>query len=229
MTTLKCYNCGGEGHKANDCSSPSQKKSVWCNFCESNKHSYKSCKNRISEESSDEEDCKKKAHAKMMQHNGDDEEKASDGEAHSFIFGVSRNMERNKTREKEETGLLVDSGATSHIVNDMSLFNWIDRDHKSKEHSLQLADGTEVTGTVHGKGNATMMIRDENGMARRATLSNVLYCPSFPCNIFSINAATKRHKDTMVTLGAETGTLNASGTKFPIQNRNGLYFLTPAC
>ena len=40
-------------------------------------------------------------------------------------------MERSKTREKESGLLMIDSGATSHIVNDMSLFNWIDRDHKS--------------------------------------------------------------------------------------------------
>ena len=233
---IKCYNCGGEGHKANECPSPpkASKKSVWCNLCESSKHSYSSCKNRITDESSDEEDCRKKSHAKTIFHQANDQEdKAADGKFHSFAFSVK---ETEKEKKKKDMGsitnrkigysdLLVDSGSTVHIINDKSRFDRFEPDSQSEEHSLDLADGTKITGTVRGIGTATVMIRDEHGRNCRSTLSNVLYCPTFPYNIFSVNAATKRCKGTRVTFGADSGTLYASGTSFPIQNRNGLYFL----
>ena len=111
-------------------------------------------------------------------------------------------------------------------MNDKKWFDWFEPNYKAEEHTLDLADGRKVIGMVRGKGRARVTIRDENGRMRQSKLLNVLYCPSFPCNIFSVNAATKQSRGTTVTLGAESGTLRANdGTSFPIRSENGLYFL----
>ena len=152
-----------------------------------------------------------------------------EGQNHSFCFGVDEKRkvrEKRKSVEKDDQSLLVDSGASKHIFNDKKWFDWFEPDCKPEQHTLDLADGRRVTGVVRGKGRARVSIRDENGRMRQVTLVNVLYCPSFPCNIFSVNAATKQSRGSNVTLGAESGELRANnGTSFPIRSKNGLYFL----
>ena len=229
---LTCYNCGGEGHKMADCPTPSQKPSrevseMWCHFCESSKHSYRSCKNkdvRISE--ADEDERRKKTYAKAVVH-GESETRIVDGEAHSFLFGVKDgNRHEAQTTEEKQSALLVDSGATDHILNDKRKFVSFQPDYVPENHYLALADGTKIGGMAKGKGTARVKIRDENGRLRTSILTNVMYCPSFPCNIFSVNAATSRSKGTTVNFGADSGTLRSSdGTTFPIRKKNGLYFL----
>ena len=225
-SVLKCYNCGGEGHKAMECPSKKPSKEVWCDFCESNKHSYSSCRNKDVDANSEKVDSKS-WHAKSVhQQIEDEEEKSTDGDTHSFFFSVGENKNHHERMKTGDLDLLVDSGATAHIINDKNWFDWFEPNYKSEEHSLDLADGTRITGTVRGKGQANILIRDENGRHRHTKLVNVLYCPTFPCNIFSVNAATKRNKGSTVTLGADSGTLCAkNGTSFPIRTKNGLYFL----
>ena len=224
---LKCFNCGGEGHKAIECPSKKPGKETWCQFCESSKHSYEACKNRDNDDICTDDDEYKKSHAKSMKHEDQKEINSVDKEEHSFFFSVTEGERNGKEKHetKQDPNLLVDSGATAHILNDKNRFKWFDPDYKSEEHTLDLADGRRITGMVRGKGKATIKIRDENGRLRQTTLFNVLYCPSFPCNIFSVNAATKKCKGTTVTLGADSGKLCANDTSFPIRNKNGLYFL----
>ena len=128
--------------------------------------------------------------------------------------------------KEKQTALLVDSGATGHILNDKRKFVSFQSDYVPENHYLDLADGTKIGGMAKGKGRAIVKIRDKHGRLRTSTLTNVLYCPSFPCNIFSVNAATRRSRGTAVSFGADSGTLRSSnGTTFPIRNKNGLYFL----
>ena len=126
----------------------------------------------------------------------------------------------------KQNALLVDSGATDHILNDERKFVSFQADYVPQNQYLDLADGTKMCGIVKGKETAIVKIRDENGRQRTTTLTNVLFCPSFPYSIFSIHAATSRSKGTTVSFGADSGVLRSSqGTNFPIRSKNGQYFL----
>ena len=114
------------------------------------------------------------------------------GEEHSFSFSVKDgNHDETLAPKMKQNALLVDSGATDHIVNDERKFVSFQADYVPENQYLDLADGTKICGIVKGKGTAIVKIRDENGRQRTTTLTNVLFCPSFPYSIFSIHAATK--------------------------------------
>ena len=114
---MTCYNCGGEGHKFAECPTPRQKASresseIWCNFCESSKHSYRSCKNKDGGVSEADEYAKKnKTYAKAVQEDENNEVNGNGEELHSFSFSV-RDGHRDEThrRGEEQSALLVDSG-----------------------------------------------------------------------------------------------------------------------
>ena len=51
-----------------------------------------------------------------------------------------------------ETSLLVDTGATAHILNDKSKFLKFDDEFKPDNHYIELADGSRACGVVSAKG-----------------------------------------------------------------------------
>jgi len=56
--------------------------------------------------------------------------------------------------------LLVDTGATAHILNDKSKFLKFDDEFKPENHYIELADGSRVSGVVSAKGRAQVMLHD---------------------------------------------------------------------
>ena len=127
---MTCYTCGGEGHKFADCPTPSQKPSrevseMWCHFCESSKHSYRSCKNKdMGVSDADDDERKKKTYAKAVIHQEDENKVVNgNGEEHSFFFSVNDGIQHEpQTTEEKQISLLVDSGATAHNINDKRKF-----------------------------------------------------------------------------------------------------------
>ena len=89
------------------------------------------------------------------------------------------------------SSLLVDCGATAHIVNDESMFTKFDEDFDAQKHVIELADGTRCAGVVKGKGVATMFLTSSDGVQHEVMLADALYVPSYKQNIFSVQAAVK--------------------------------------
>ena len=86
--------------------------------------------------------------------------------------------------------LLVDTGATSHIVNNKSKFVDYDKDFNANAHAIELTDGSKANAGL-GKGNAKVKLYDVNRNALDVILNSFLYVPSYQQNIFSVHAAVE--------------------------------------
>ena len=102
---IVCYRCGLSGHKARTC-----QRKLWCSHCKSNTHRDAACRRK--------------------QRREDDARKASD-ETTGGEYAFRVNDVDNKVqpgRSITERGLMVDTGATSHIVTDVTKFKRFDDD-----------------------------------------------------------------------------------------------------
>ena len=114
------------------------------------------------------------------------EEKSSEkNDEHSFAFRVS-----DSSGKSVNSNLLVDSGATSHIINDKSKFVTFDRNFDPNSHVLELADGSKAN-VVTGKGAAKVKLFYINGSSHDIILHNALYIPTYQQDIFSVNTAVE--------------------------------------
>ena len=124
--------------------------------------------------------------AKKAEDQGQARKKTEDNE-HTFAFKVGDSSDCGKSLNDN---LLVDTGATSHIVNDRSKFISFDNAFDPSAHVIELADGGKAK-VVSGKGVAKIKLHDVNGNARDLILNNALYVPSYKQDIFSGNAAVE--------------------------------------
>ena len=126
--------------------------------------------------------------------------------------------------EAEIEELLVDSGCSSHMVNDSSKFIEFDENFKPDEHFLVLADGTKQSGMVEKKGTAIFHMRDKNGKVHETKLEGALYVPSYPQSLFSVKKATKQENATVVLRGEDGELITKNGVNFPIRSIGNLYY-----
>ena len=106
-----CYKCGRKGHKSTECYSKEANK--WCSTCRNTSHSTRDCRRK----------------------QGDAVKKSADQpavEEHEFIFTISDQANRNGKRNH----LLLDSGATSHIIVDREKFTSFERNFDSSNHTI---------------------------------------------------------------------------------------------
>ena len=124
---------------------------------------------------------------------------------------------------KEDDSLLVDSGASEHIFNDDKNFIEEDKSFVPENHFIELADGSRTQSAAKKKGKVRVNITDENGVLQSTVLHDVLYCPNYPQNIFSVKSATKKGAKVMFSQNQDE--LQMDGSTFPISTVQGLYFL----
>lgn len=103
----------------------------------------------------------------------------------------------------------MDTGATSHIINDKSKFVDFDKKFDPGTHFIELADGSRAN-VVLGKGNAKVKLYDVKGNVQDV--------------IFSVPAAID--KGASITLGKDAKTFRApNGTRFSIKQQGRLFYL----
>ena len=133
-----CFKCGRKGHKSSECLSKIEK---WCCNCRNKSHETKNCRKK--------KDAAKTAAEKTAPR----EMKQYENKEHTFAFVSSDTKNNSGIYSKDNLNLLVDTGATSHIINDKSKFVNFDKDFNANAHVIELADGSKAN-VVLGKGNA---------------------------------------------------------------------------
>ncbi|XP_060795255.1 uncharacterized protein LOC132897961 [Neoarius graeffei] len=119
-------------------------------------------------------------------------------------------------QQGNKKGLMVDCGATSHMINDATKFKTVDKSIRPEDHKLELADGTKVSGVAKIRGDAEIYLLDSEGRRVRTRLKQALYIPSFPQNIFSVKAATANGDEIRFKDG-DDWLVNKDGTKFKME------------
>jgi hypothetical protein len=199
-----CFKCGRKGHKSAECWSKTSER--WCGNCKSKTYETKNCRKK--------KDAAKTAAEKTT---------SSENNEHTFAFTSKDTINKSGINNKSNSSLLVDTGATSHIINDKSKFVDFDKEFNPSAHVIELADGSKAN-VVLGKGNAKVKLYDVNGNAREIMLNSALYVPSYDQNIFSVHAAIERGAS--ISLDKQVKQLKCpDGTTFGMEQKGRLYYL----
>ena len=193
---VSCFKYNGKGHVAKICPNNFKKNKKWCKYCKSQTHVRESCryKKRDTIQAAAEDDS-------------------------SFVFKINDRPQRTV----ESKGIMVDTGATSHIIRDIVRFKNFDDSFQPKKHFIVLADGTKTNGVILKQGDAEICLENANGNMESVTLKGALFIPSYPQDIFSVKSAIangaaitfKKNKNELI---------HKNGTKFNIFIHNRLYY-----
>lgn len=190
---IVCYRCGLKGHKARSC-----QRKQWCSYCKSATHRDATCRRRYQQ---------------------DDAHKVFE-----YVFQVSdTDAVKQRAHRANKKGLMVDTGATSHIINDISMFRRFDDTFQPLKHCVELANGEKTNGVAERRGDAEVCLIDSRGQHHYATLKRALYIPSYPQDIFSVKAATASGA-TVVFKQGEDALICRDGARFNIHEYNRLYY-----
>ena len=110
---------------------------------------------------------------------------------------------------------LVDSGASSHIVNDKKLF--IDMDSTGRD--IETAGNTI---RAEGIGTVELWAETDKGIWVKLTLSNTLFCPTLKRNLLSVGKIQDRGNDVNYT---QMVIQTKGGHKIPMHRDGGVYRL----
>ena len=234
-----CFSCNTPGHKSKDCNAK-KNKLLWCNSCNSNTHSTQSCRSKKN---------KPRGGGGKNGDNNNNSAKATKDKEHTFHFMVKDDESGNESTdestdessdEEEDVSksfsfthnndkvpsekLLVDTGATAHIINDESKFCSSDPKFKPDNHFVELADGRKYNNLAIRRGDVPIEIYDVNGNNIRSGLRQALCIPSFPQNVFSVSSATE-HGSTVTFRKDKSEVTTKEGNVIPIQKDEKLYFM----
>ena len=94
---------------------------------------------------------------------------AAGGEDRTFRAHTEDASLSGQRLQIQRKGLIVDTGASSHITNDKSKFKSFDSTFKPKKHSMELADGKRTVGVAQGRGDAQVCLT--NSEVRRCAVT----------------------------------------------------------
>lgn len=201
MSEVECYGCGRKGHYQRTCPDESQAKR---------------------EDRKWDTPQRGKGRGRGR---GRDYMKKAGGEPEAESTFCFFRMSDCPTQSGNKKGLMVDCGATTHMINDATKFKTVDRSFRPEDHMIELADGTKVSGMAKMRGDAEVCLLDSEGRQVRTRLKQALYIPSFPQNIFSVKAATANGAEVHFRDG-DDWLISKDGNKFKMDVYGRLYYLS---
>ena len=211
---VKFFARGKLGHISKDCRNENQESRPepnrprgWCSNCKSATHFTTQCQNNKET---------KKDTAKNINN------EAASNHRKDFAFCTyTQEYPNDKVCGKN---LLIDTGATAHIISEKEKFVSFDENFNPKKHTIELADGSRTIDIVQGRGDACVMLRDSSGKIHKVNMEGALYVPTYEQNIISVQCATQ--KGVTVTFTPECAKMIApDGTVFDIEKKGRLYYL----
>ncbi|XP_028394907.1 uncharacterized protein LOC114519054 [Dendronephthya gigantea] len=137
-----CYGCGKPGHKISECRSRNR----WCAVCKNNTHNTERCQKKRTRKPTNDA-------SKFVRNNNYYDSEHDD---QSYLFGVGVDIDNID----KVNGILVDCGATTHIVHDVSKFVKFDTQFNPERHFIELADGKRSNNVAQKRGDAEVEICD---------------------------------------------------------------------
>ena len=180
--------------------------SKWCNYHRSTTHSDETCRRKT----------KHKDEAKQTTDGQKDQK-----EEQTFVFKVSQKFLPDNIKSN---GLMVDCGATSHIITEEDAFTKFDETFNPNAHYMELADGTRMSNVALKRGDAEVCLQDREGRCSKVTLRKALFIPSYPQSILSVKAATTNGA-TVTFQEGQNELIHKDGTVFRIEVHERLYYL----
>ena len=119
--------------------------------------------------------------------------------------------------------LLVDCGATCHVINSKHSFLTFDQSFDPKGHFIELADGRRSNDLAKARGTAQYTITDIKGNEHNIILENALFVPEFPVSLFSVKSATDHGAKITFTKGGAS--LISGNVTVEFMRQGKLYFM----
>ena len=110
---------------------------------------------------------------------------AEEEEDSSFVFKINDRPQRTI----ESKTIMVDMGATSHIIKDIERFKNFDDSFQPDNHFIELADGSKTNRVALKRGDAEIYQVNANGNNESVALKGALFIPSYPQDIFFVKSA----------------------------------------
>ena len=205
-TAFTCFICKEVGHKSYQCPKYDKKKNSrrWCANCKTTSHDTRVCNKKKSGTSAKS--------LRTSQALGDASEETT------FVF-KAQSFEPRKSND-----LLIDCGATAHIITCKDNFINFDNDFNPENHIIELADGSRQQGISNGRGEAVIYLKNSIGKTCRVILENALYMPTYKQNIISVSCLNKQGVQVVFNPN-DAKLVAANGTIFPIHQNKNLYYV----
>ena len=148
----------------------------------------------------------------------------------SIILTHNEKIYKVESNEIKSNGLLVDTGASSHILCSDTYFQDFDKTFEPAATFLELADGSKHNNLIQGRGTASIPLYDVTGRQRMVILYNALYVPSFTRNILSLFEAVRAGIQFYLNNPGQEYMCTPDGNKFNITTAGRLYIVnTVSC